>query len=159
MLDLLSTDLLGEFFSTILVAMLPVVELRGAIPAGVAMGLPPAACFLAAVLGNMLPVPLIILLVRQIFSWLKRRGGAPGRLVARLEARAHDKSALVIKYRAIGLCILVAVPLPGTGAWTGALVAALLDMPLRSALPTILLGVLIAGALVMGLTLGVIAIF
>lgn len=159
MLEILSTGPVGEFISTFLVAMLPVVELRGAIPAGVALGLPPVATFVAAVLGNMLPVPFIILLIRRIFACLQQRGGTAGKLVAKLEARAHDKSDVVIKYRAIGLCILVAVPLPGTGAWTGALVAALLDMPLRSALPTILLGVMIAGAIVLGLTMGVIAVF
>lgn len=148
-----------DFISTFIVAMLPIVELRGAIPAGIAMGLSPFACFVAAVLGNMVPVPFIILLIRRIFAWLKRNGGTLGRLVERLEARAHNKSDLVIKYRAIGLCLLVAIPLPGTGAWTGALVAAILDMPLKSALPTILLGVMIAGLLVLGLTMGVIAIF
>lgn len=159
MFDFLPAGATGEFIGTFLVAMLPIVELRGAIPAGVAMNLSPAAAFIAAVLGNMVPVPFIILLVRRIFAWLKRRGGTLGMLVTRLEMRAHNKSAVVIKYRAIGLCLLVAVPLPGTGAWTGALVAALLDMPLRSALPTILLGVIIAGLLVLGLTLGVIAVF
>lgn len=159
MLDSFSADLFSELFSTFLVAMLPVVELRGAIPAGIAMGLSPAAAFIVSVLGNMLPVPFIILLIRRVFFWLKRHSEVLGGLVRRLEAKAHDKSALVIKYRAIGLCLLVAVPLPGTGAWTGALVAAFLDMPLRSALPTILLGVLIAGVIVLGVTCGVIAIF
>lgn len=159
MFDFLPTDAIGEFISTFLVAMLPIVELRGAIPAGVALDLSPTAAFVAAVLGNMVPVPFIILLVRRIFAWLKQRGGKLGQVVCKLETRAHNKSAVVIKYRAIGLCLLVAVPLPGTGAWTGALVAALLDMPLRSALPTILLGVIIAGLIVLGLTMGVIAIF
>ncbi len=159
MLDNLATNAFGEFISTFLVAMLPIVELRGAIPAGVAMGLGPTAAFVAAVLGNMVPVPFIILLIRGIFARLKAMGGFWGNLVQKLEDRAHNKSAVVIKYRAIGLCLLVAVPLPGTGAWTGALVAAILDMPLRSALPTIFLGVLIAGLVVLGITCGVIAIF
>lgn len=159
MLDNLAANAFGEFISTFLVAMLPIVELRGAIPAGVAMGLGPTAAFVAAVLGNMVPVPFIILLIRGIFARLKAMGGFWGNLVQKLEDRAHNKSAVVIKYRAIGLCLLVAVPLPGTGAWTGALVAAILDMPLRSALPTIFLGVLIAGLVVLGITCGVIAIF
>lgn len=148
-----------DFISTFLVAILPIVELRGAIPAGIALGVPPIACLLAAVLGNMLPVPFIILLTRRVFAWVKRRGGSLGRAAVWLENRAHNKSDLVIKYRTIGLCLLVAVPLPGTGAWTGAMVAAILDMPLRSAVPTILLGVIIAGIVVLGLTMGVIAVF
>lgn len=159
MLDCFSAEYAGELFSTFLVAMLPVIELRGAIPAGVAMGLSPAAAFAVSVLGNMLPVPFIILLVRRVFRWLKRHSRFWGSLVLKLEAKAHDKSALVIKYRALGLCLLVAIPLPGTGAWTGALVAAFLDMPLKSALPTILLGVLMAGFIVLGVTYGFVAIF
>lgn len=153
------SEYFGELLSTFMMAMLPVIELRGAIPAGVAMGLSPAVSFIVSVLGNMLPVPFIILLIRRIFSWLKRHSSFWGGMVARLENKAHDKSALVIKYRAIGLCLLVAIPLPGTGAWTGALVAAFLDMPLKSALPTILLGVLIAGVIVLAVTYGLIAVF
>lgn len=76
-----------------------------------------------------------------------------------METRVHNKSDLVIRYRSIGLCLLVAIPLPGTGAWTGAMVAAFLDMPLRSALPAILLGVLIAGLIVLSITYGVITVF
>lgn len=146
-------------FTTFAVSMVPVIELRGAIPIGTAMGLSPWLAFAAAVLGNMVPVPFIILLIRRIFAWLKTHGQRLGRLVIALENKAHDKSAVVIKYRAVGLCLLVAVPFPGTGAWTGALVAALLDIPLRSAIPTILLGVIIAGLIVTGVTCGVITIF
>ncbi len=90
---------------------------------------------------------------------MKRHSPLLGRLVQKLEDKAHNKSAVVIKYRAIGLCLLVAVPFPGTGAWTGSLVAALLDIPLREAVPTILLGVIIAGLIVTGVTCGVITIF
>lgn len=150
---------LEALVTTLAVSMVPVIELRGAIPIGTAMGLNPWLAFIAAVLGNMVPVPFIILLIRQIFAWLKVHSRHLGRLVLALENKAHNKSALVIKYRAIGLCLLVAVPLPGTGAWTGALVAALLDIPLKSAVPTILLGVIIAGLIITGLTCGVITIF
>ncbi len=145
--------------TTFAVSMVPVIELRGAIPIGAAMGLSPWLAFAASVLGNMVPVPFIILLIRRIFAWLKLHSQRIGRLVIALENKAHNKSALVIKYRAVGLCLLVAVPFPGTGAWTGALVAALLDIPLRSAIPTILLGVIIAGLIVTGITCGIITIF
>ena len=124
-----------------------------------ALGLHPFWAMLASIVGNMLPVPFIILFVRHVFTWLKRHSPLLGRLVQKLEDKAHNKSAVVIKYRAIGLCLLVAVPFPGTGAWTGSLVAALLDIPLREAVPTILLGVIIAGLIVTGVTCGVITIF
>ena len=151
----------GELFYTILIAMLPVVELRGAIPVGVGMlgrsALP--SVYLAAVLGNMLPVPFIIVYIRRIFQWLRRRSRRLDGLVTRLETKAHLKGRMVTRYKYLGLCILVAIPLPGTGAWTGALVAAFLDMRLRSAVPAIFLGVVIAGILVSLVTGGVIAAF
>lgn len=151
----------GELFYTFLIAMLPVVELRGAIPVGVGMlgrsALP--SVYLAAVLGNMLPVPFIIVYIRRIFQWLRRRSRRLDGLVTRLEIKAHLKGRMVTRYKYLGLCILVAIPLPGTGAWTGALVAAFLDMRLRSAVPAIFLGVVIAGILVSLVTGGVIAAF
>ena len=139
-------------------AMVPVLELRGAIPVGVAAGLPPAVACAAAVLGNMVPVPFILLLIRRIFDWL-RGTEAFGPKIAWLERRAHLKGRVVRKYRLPGLVILVAIPLPGTGAWTGALVAALLDIRMRHAVPAIFLGVVIAGAIVTVLTYGVVRLF
>ncbi|MCI9043872.1 MAG: small multi-drug export protein [Peptococcaceae bacterium] len=159
MLDWFSETALRQLLGTLLVSVVPVIELRGAIPIGVALGLHPFWAMLASIVGNMLPVPFIILFVRHVFTWLKRHSPLLGRLVQKLEDKAHNKSAVVIKYRAIGLCLLVAVPFPGTGAWTGSLVAALLDIPLREAVPTILLGVIIAGLIVTGVTCGVITIF
>ncbi len=159
MLDWFSETALRQLLGTLLVSVVPVIELRGAIPIGVALGLHPFWAMLASIVGNMLPVPFIILFVRHVFTCLKRHSPLLGRLVQKLEDKAHNKSAVVIKYRAIGLCLLVAVPFPGTGAWTGSLVAALLDIPLREAVPTILLGVIIAGLIVTGVTCGVITIF
>ena len=121
-----------ELLLTFLTAMVPVVELRGAIPVGVAAGLPPAAACAAAILGNMVPVPFILLLVRRAFAWL-RDTKLLGPKIVWLERRAHLKGRLVRRYRLLGLVILVAIPLPGTGAWTGALVAALLDIRMRHA--------------------------
>lgn len=147
-----------ELLLTFLTAMVPVLELRGAIPVGVAAGLPPAAACAAAILGNMVPVPFILLLVRRAFAWL-RKTKLLGPKIVWLERRAHLKGRLVRKYRLPGLMILVAIPLPGTGAWTGALVAALLDIRMRHAVPAIFLGVVIAGAIITTLTMGVVHLF
>lgn len=154
----LNTTQTGEFLFTALVSMLPVVELRGGIPFGVAAGLPLPLATLAAIIGNMLPIPFLILFTRRVFQWLRRRFPRLGRLVARLEQRAEDKKDLVLRYKFWGLLILVAIPLPGTGAWTGALVAAVMDLRMKSALPAIFGGVVIAAAIVAVVTLGVIAL-
>lgn len=135
-------------------AMLPVVELRGAIPFGVAAGLQPLTAMAVAILGNLFPVPFILLLLRRIFRWL-RRVPRLGTLIDRLERRAHLKGRTVRKYRTLGLVLLVAVPLPGTGAWTGALVADVLDIRMRTALPAIAFGVVVAGLAVTAMTCGV----
>ncbi len=139
---------------TFFMAMAPVVELRGALPFGMACGLPVWAAYVAAVLGNLVPVPFIFLLIRRVFAWLKRFRWLRERVNA-LEHRAHLKGKTVRKYRLLGLVILVAVPLPGTGAWTGTLVADVLDIRMRTALPAICLGVLIAGGIVAAASCGV----
>ena len=108
----------------------------------------------AAILGNLVPVPFIMLLVRRVFRWL-RKTAFFGPRIDWLERRAHLKGRLVRKYRLPGLILLVAIPLPGTGAWTGALVAALLDIRLRNAFPAITAGVVIAGGIITLLTAGV----
>ena len=138
--------------------MVPVLELRGAIPVGVAAGLPPAVACVVAILGNLVPVPLIMLLVRRVFDWL-RHTAFFGPKIEWLEKRAHLKGRIVRKYRLPGLVILVGIPLPGTGAWTGALVAALLDIRMRHAIPAILLGLVIAGAITTAVTMGLVSLF
>ena len=119
------------------------------------MGLPLWAAFLASVAGNLVPVPFIVLYIRRILNWMRRKMPRFNRLLDKIERKAHLKGKTVMKYRFWGLLILVAIPLPGTGAWTGALVAALLDMRLRDAVPAILVGVLIAGAIISAITFGV----
>lgn len=145
----------GKFIWTILVSMVPVVELRGGIPFGVAAGLPVWEAYLAAVIGNVIPVPFIIVYIRRIFQWMRQRMPRFNGVVDRLEAKAHLKGRVVSRYKYLGLAVFVAIPLPGTGAWTGALAAAFLDMPLRRAVPSIVIGVLAAGAAISALTFGV----
>ena len=151
---------LGRLSFTALVSMLPVVELRGAIPFGHnVLGLGIWSTFFAAVLGNLFPVPFIIVYIRRIFQWLRRSWPDLNSIVDKLERKAHLKGRKVSKYKYLGLMILVAIPLPGTGAWTGALAAAFLDMPLRRALPAIGIGVLIAGVSIGILSFGLGAMF
>ena len=155
----LTTDMSGEFILTLLVSMIPVVELRGGIPFGVAAGLPVWAAYLAAVIGNLIPVPFIVVYIRRIFMFMRQHMPRLNSLVDRMEERAHLKSASVLKYQYLGLAIFVAIPLPGTGAWTGALVAAFLDMRLKKAMPSIAGGVLSAGLIISILSYGVKSLF
>ena len=155
----LNDTLSGEFCFTVLVSMIPVIELRGGIPFGVGVGLPVWLAYLAAIIGNMLPVPFIVVYIRRIFQWMRRHLPRLNHLVTRLEQKAHLKGRMVTKYKYLGLAIFVAIPLPGTGAWTGALAAAFLDMPLRKAIPSIFAGVLAAGVAISTLTYGVTSLF
>ena len=144
---------------TLLMAMVPVVELRGAIPYGVIAGLSVQTAFILAVIGNLLPIPVLIVFTRKVFEWLRTKSSSLDRLVSRLEAKAEKNKGLVEKYEFFGLMILVAIPLPGTGAWTGALVAAMMDMRLKRAMPAIIVGVIVAGVIVTTLTYGAGALF
>ena len=138
-------------------ALLPVLEIRGAIPVGIANGLDPWVTYIVGVIGNMLPIPFIILLTRHIIAWLEKHNILV-RFTNWLRRKGKEKSKAVEQSSFWGLMILVAIPLPGTGAWTGALVASLLDMSLRRSLPAITIGVLIAGGIVMADTFGVISV-
>ena len=144
---------------TVLISMLPVLELRGAIPIATANGLNFWVAIVCAVIGNLIPVPFIIVFIRRIFAMIRKWSKKLDKIVTRLEERANKKSDIVLKYAFWGLAILVAIPLPGTGAWTGALVAAMLDMRLRSAFPAIGLGVIIAAVIVSFVTYGGLLIF
>ena len=148
---------IGKALTTFLVAMLPVVELRLAIPVGVSLGLPLWQSALVSIAGNLIPVPFIIAFIRVVMDWLRRVSKTTARFVAWLERKGTGPRAeRVRRYEFWGLLLFVAIPLPGTGAWTGALVAALLNIRMRRALPPITAGVLIAALLVSLATAGVI---
>lgn len=146
-------NILGPEFYTFLISMVPVIELRGAIPVGQALGLSFWECFMISVIGNMLPVPVILLFVRYVLNWMK--GVKYLDKIANWVLNKADKhSGKVTKYATWGLFLFVAVPLPGTGAWTGSLIAALLDMRMKKALPSIFAGVVVAGLIVSGISFG-----
>lgn len=149
----------SESLVTFIISMLPVVELRLAIPIGASLGLPVWKAGIISIIGNILPVPFIIAFIRVIMDWLKTVSKPMQRFVAWLEKKATGpKADRVRRYEFWGLLLFVAIPLPGTGAWTGALVAALLDVRMRRAIPPIVIGVLLAALLVSLATAGVINI-
>lgn len=144
-----------QMLMTVLISMIPVIELRGAIPIAAAAGLPWYLAALSAIIGNMLPIPIIILFVRKVFEWMKKHIKFLRGIVERLERRAEKKMGSVIKYEILGLAVFVAIPLPGTGAWTGALIAALMNLRLKNAIPPILIGVVVAAVVVTLLSYGI----
>lgn len=141
-----------------LLSLAPVSELRGAIPVGLVADIPIAILYPACVLANLIPVPFVIVFLRRVLEWMQRRGGVLQKGADWLIRRGSSKSSLVKKYEMLGLYLLVAIPLPGTGAWTGALVAALLGRRIKHALPVIGAGVATAGVLVLLFCKGVIHI-
>jgi len=143
---------------TLLISMVPVLELRAAIPAGVIAGLDIPVVVTAAIIGNLIPIPFIIVFIRKIFKWMQTKSEKLAALVKRLEDKADRKKDKVLKYEFWGLMFFVAIPLPGTGAWTGALIAAMLDMQLKRAFPAIAAGVVIAAVIVTVATYGVAAL-
>lgn len=155
MLALLKTTFAGKFLSTMMISMLPVLELRGGIPFGVAaLGLNAHEAMLAAIIGNLIPIPFVVMFMNKILSWMKTTKYGR-KLAEKIEKKGESKMDKVLKYKSFGLCIFVAVPLPGTGAWTGAIIASLLGMGVKKAMPPIILGVLIASVIVVTLTYGV----
>ncbi len=145
--------------AVVLVAMLPVFELRGAIPAGYAMGMTnPLLIYLLAVVGNFVPVLPILLLIGPAERRL-RRYPVMDRFFDWLFRRTVSRSDVIKRYESLGLILFVAIPLPMTGAWTGSLAAYLFKLPLRMAIPCIILGILIAGVVVSLLSQGVIQLW
>jgi len=150
-------ETLGPHLCVLLCAMLPVIELRGAIPLGFALGLPLGETFALAVLGNMIPVPFILLLIQKLLAWMESaRWGLVRRLAGFIRRKAEKNREKVQKYAFWGVCLFVAIPLPMTGAWTGSLVASTIGMKFQKAMLSALIGVLIAGCVVSLICSGVI---
>ncbi len=135
------------------ISLMPILELRGGLIAARLLEMNVWSAFFFCFVGNMLPMPFILLFIRKIFDWM-RKWKHTAKIVTKMEAKAEKHRGTIEKYGFWGLLVLVAVPLPGTGGWTGALVAALMDIRLRRAIPAITLGVLIAGLIVGGISFG-----
>ena len=134
----------GKEAIVFIISMIPLLELRGALlVAGPILGVPVAKAIPLCVLGNIIPVPFILLLITPIFGWMKKtRIFRP--LVTKLENKAMSKSERIEKYEFWGLVLFVGIPLPGTGAWTGSLIAALLGIKFKKAFPAIVIGICMA---------------
>ena len=151
-----------HYLIVFLISMVPLIELRGAIPYGLALatqfGLDPVAIYVISIIGNCIPVPFILFFIKRILTWMQRcRIRLFNRVSNWVVNKAQKNSVKVQKYAVLGLFLFVAIPLPGTGAWTGALVAEMFDMKKRYAFPSIFLGVITAGILMSLITGGILA--
>lgn len=134
-----------------IISMVPILELRGGLVAAALLKIPYAKALVICIVGNVIPIPFILLLINKIFEFMKNRNICKG-LVLKLEEKAMGKSDTIKKYEFLGLLLFVGIPLPGTGAWTGALIAALMRIKLKKAVPAILLGLILASGIMSVIT-------
>jgi len=140
-----------------LASMLPVLELRGAIPVGISFGLEPLNVLLISLAGSMLPAPVLFFAIRPAFRLLMKQAFFHKHL-NRLMTKTLARSDRIRRYEFWGLVVFVAIPLPGTGVWTGTLAAVLLDLRFKRAMPALLLGDLIAGIIVTAVSIGALTV-
>lgn len=151
----LGTTMLGKYLTIFIISLFPILELRGGLIAASLLDVPALNAFLICFIGNMLPIPFILWLITKIFEWLKQFKFM-SKVVKWCEKTANNKKGQIENLKYLGLYLFVAVPLPGTGAWMGALIAALLDMDKKKSLLTIFLGVLTAGIIMLIVSYGII---
>lgn len=148
-------ETVGEELCVFFCSMIPIIELRGAIPMGAVFGLPWWFSYFLSVVGNMLPVPIILLFVKSVITWMgKSKVRFFNKIADFLNKRVEKRRDKIEKYSFWGVCLFVAVPLPVTGAWTGSLVAAMIDMKFWKALLSCLIGVMIAGVVMTVISYG-----
>lgn len=148
----LNGDMAAEWI-VFIVSMLPIVELRGGILAASLLGVEMWKAFLICAVGTMIPVPFILLFIRQVLTWLKNLGFA--KFAEKLEAKAEKNREKIEKYETFGLTLFVGIPLPGTGAWTGSLIAALMNMRFKHSFIAVFWGTILADIIMCLISYGV----
>ena len=154
--------MLKKYIYIFLISMVPLIELRGAVPVSLVMGLPIVPSFIVCIIANMLPVPIIYLFARKVLIW-----GADKPIIGRFFSfclEKGEKGGKKLQAKAgrglfVALLLFVGIPLPGTGAWTGTLAASILDMDFKSTVAAVMLGVLLAGMIMMIVSLAGVSIF
>ncbi len=150
---------LSQFISpegaVFIISMIPILELRGGLLAASLLKIPALRAIPLCIAGNIIPIPFILLFIRQIFKWLKKTKLFRG-LIIRMENRAMGKSDQIKRYEFLGLLLFVGVPLPGTGAWTGSLIASLLEVDIKKSSLAILCGLVMATAIMYIVSYGIV---
>ena len=150
---------LSQFISpegaVFIISMIPILELRGGLLAASLLKISAAKALPICIVGNIIPIPFILLFIRQIFKWMKKTKLFRG-LIIKMENRAMGKSDQIKRYEFLGLLLFVGIPLPGTGAWTGALIASLLEVDIKKSSIAILCGLFMASAIMYIVSYGVV---
>lgn len=144
----------GKELIIFIISLFPILELRGGLIAAALLDVEPIISFIVCYIGNILPIPFILMFITPLFARLKKTKLLKG-LVTKLENKANSKKDQIEKYKYWGLFLFVGIPLPGTGAWTGALIACMLEMDKKKSFFTIMAGVLMAGVIMMILSFGI----
>lgn len=144
----------GRELIVFIISLMPILELRGGLIASALLHLNIVRAFIICFIGNIIPIPFILWLITPIFDWLKRTKLFRG-IVLKLENKAMSKKDKIEKLQYIGLMLFVGIPLPGTGAWTGCLIAALLDMDKKKSMLYAILGVIMAGIIMLIFSYGI----
>lgn len=154
--DFLYNKVTPEFIIFI-ISIIPVLELRGGMIAASLLGVNWRAAMLICILGNIIPVPFILLFVKKVFELLKKTRFS--KFIYKFEQKADNKSKDILKYKKLGLFLFVAIPIPGTGAWTGSMIASLLGFKMKNAIVSIFLGVITAAIIMSIFSYGVLGFF
>lgn len=145
----------GKYLVMFIISLMPILELRGGLIAARLMEAPMWSSFLVCFIGNILPIPFILWFITKIFDYLKSKKGKLGKLVERIEKKANSKKDQIERLKYLGLVLFVGIPLPGTGAWTGCLIAALLGMDKKKSCLAAILGVVMAGIIMLVFSYGI----
>lgn len=156
-IDIFANKLGGEL-TAFITSIMPILECRGGMIVAKIFDIPFIKAFLICYIGNMIPMPFILLFIRKILEFMKKHNILK-KFIEKMEGRADKNRDKIMRYKQWGLLLFIAIPLPGTGGWTGSLFAALLDIDFKKALPIVALGVFVADLIMSVLTYGVGAIF
>ena len=146
----------GKQILVFIISVLPILELRGGLIAAALLGLKPIESYVISIIGNLLPIPFILLLINKILDWMRKSKHFKG-IANWLDTKVEKHKGQIEKYGYLGVVLFVAVPLPGTGAWTGSLIASVLNMDKKKTFLAVLLGVFIASIIMMILSFGILA--
>lgn len=146
----------GKEIIVFVISLLPILELRGGLIAAALLGLDPLPSYIISIIGNLLPIPFILLLINKILDWM-RNSKHFNKIAQWLDKKVEKHKGQIEKYGYLGLVLFVGIPLPGTGAWTGSLIASVLEMDRKKTFLAVVIGVIMASIIMMLLSFGILA--
>ena len=146
----------GKEILVFIISLLPILELRGGLIAAALLGLDPIPRYIISIIGNLLPIPFILLLINKVLDWM-RKSKHFSKIANWLDSKVEKHKGQIEKYGYLGVVLFVGIPLPGTGAWTGSLIASVLEMDKKKTFLSVLLGVFLASIIMMVLSFGILA--